>query len=237
MEKKICAECGEERVYESYPCGQKRWTCVPCRNRKAKERRERCGDDEKRRHREYSKKWSEKNPEKRRAIQQRYADSNRGALREKSERRRVANQDYYTKKSYEWKKKNPHKRSAQRKLQWAVKTGKIERPNFCSICKKKCSPCAHHENYDEPYSVSWLCKLCHGKIHGLKRVSGAIKVPVHVYEVKSDFDGVCKKCGEKMELKEYSSGRRDWLCRPCERKRLMEYKKKKKQNKTAAACT
>ena len=43
------------------------------------------------------------------------------------------------------------------------KRGKIK-PSFCSICL---SPNAqkHHDDYDKPLEVRWLCRKCHVELH------------------------------------------------------------------------
>lgn len=51
----------------------------------------------------------------------------------------------------------------------AFTSGKLTRPDNCSMCKKKCVPDAHHEDYDKPIEVIFLCKRCHYDIHVKKR--------------------------------------------------------------------
>ncbi len=38
-------------------------------------------------------------------------------------------------------------------------------PVQCTMCRKKCRPVAHHDNYFEPTVVRWLCRSCHSKWH------------------------------------------------------------------------
>jgi hypothetical protein len=44
-----------------------------------------------------------------------------------------------------------------------VKKGKIPKQP-CAICKSPFTE-AHHENYNKPFEVVWLCKKHHAKIH------------------------------------------------------------------------
>ncbi len=50
-------------------------------------------------------------------------------------------------------------------LRYAVKTGKIKRPEKCSKCDVRCKPLGHHPDYSKPYEVVWLCHRCHGQLH------------------------------------------------------------------------
>lgn len=62
-----------------------------------------------------------------------------------------------------WKTKHPKKVRAQRKLQQAVKNKKIIKLP-CEYCKST-KVIAHHDNYNEPFNVRWVCKTHHRKIH------------------------------------------------------------------------
>ena len=64
-----------------------------------------------------------------------------------------------------YRQKNREKTIAESKLDYAVKYGKLNRPNECSICKKKCTPHGHHFDYSKPLEVIWVCSACHSNIH------------------------------------------------------------------------
>lgn len=68
-------------------------------------------------------------------------------------------------RSSEWDKKNPEKRRAHDRAMYAVKTGKLIRPDKCSKCGIKCKPHAHHEDYSKALEVVWLCSVCHFYFH------------------------------------------------------------------------
>ena len=68
-------------------------------------------------------------------------------------------------------KKNPEKIKAEAKLRYAVKTGKIKKPNICSGCGlffPSRRLYAHHDDYNKPLEVRWFCPYCHRLIHYLK---------------------------------------------------------------------
>lgn len=58
--------------------------------------------------------------------------------------------------------KYPERYAARKKLQQAVKKGLIQKPERCELCNRKRYITAHHEDYEEPLEVMWLCRECHG---------------------------------------------------------------------------
>jgi hypothetical protein len=60
---------------------------------------------------------------------------------------------------------NPKKAHANYLLCYAVRMNRITRPNNCDICNNETLVFGHHENYEKPYDVKWLCRKCHGKAH------------------------------------------------------------------------
>lgn len=71
---------------------------------------------------------------------------------------------------------NPEKHRARKRLSAAVKSGRIIKPGACDRCGAvaRSGPQdwrhplrleAHHDNYDEPLIVRWLCPACHSVIH------------------------------------------------------------------------
>jgi hypothetical protein len=58
---------------------------------------------------------------------------------------------------------------AHSRLNWAIKTKKIDRPNVCSICKENKRIVGHHQDYAKPLKVLWICHKCHKAIHNKKQ--------------------------------------------------------------------
>jgi hypothetical protein len=63
-----------------------------------------------------------------------------------------------------WREKNPRAVRAHSLVNKALVRGKLKRPDKCQQCGKRCKPHAHHEDYEKPLEVIWLCPPCH-KIH------------------------------------------------------------------------
>ncbi|MFA5652251.1 MAG: hypothetical protein WC933_02710 [Candidatus Paceibacterota bacterium] len=58
-----------------------------------------------------------------------------------------------------WREKYPQKYKAHHIVFCALRANKIKKQN-CFICGNKKTE-AHHENYDKPLDVVWLCKKHH----------------------------------------------------------------------------
>lgn len=60
---------------------------------------------------------------------------------------------------------DPQKLHARNLLNSAVRHGKIKRPLSCEKCGAVGMVYGHHEDYDKPLDVQWLCADCHGERH------------------------------------------------------------------------
>jgi len=47
----------------------------------------------------------------------------------------------------------------------ALKDGIITRPSICELCHSCGRIIGHHEDYNKPIDVLWLCDSCHKKVH------------------------------------------------------------------------
>jgi len=55
---------------------------------------------------------------------------------------------------------------AQQLVNYAVRTGKLVRPDSCEICYKTSVKInGHHDNYSKLLEVVWVCTSCHRKMH------------------------------------------------------------------------
>ena len=67
-----------------------------------------------------------------------------------------------------WLSNNSDKRAAYVILGNAVRGGRKDKPDSCSICGcKHYRIHGHHEDYTKPLDVIWCCPQCHADIHRL----------------------------------------------------------------------
>jgi len=67
------------------------------------------------------------------------------------------------------KRKDGIKQKARDTLRTEVRAKRIIVPTKCDICNSTDKIQGHHENYNNPLKVMWICQLCHQEIHRLKR--------------------------------------------------------------------
>lgn len=133
-----------------------------------KETKERCHrwyEQNKERVRATAKRWEIANSEKYALIKQRFKEKHREKINERSRQWRKENPLLYAVRMAVWASKNKEKVRAKRKAQYYVKTGKLIRPNNCSVCGRETKVSGHHSDYNKPLSVEWLCGSCHRKRH------------------------------------------------------------------------
>jgi hypothetical protein len=92
--------------------------------------------------------WYKRNPEKVRTLMREWEAVNHA--------RRLA-----------YRRKRTPQMRARDAVKYALRVGKLTRPDRCERCKKPCKPQAHHADYSKKLEVEWLCKTCHGKEHRL----------------------------------------------------------------------
>jgi hypothetical protein len=106
----------------------------------------------------------------RRILSSVYKQNNIEEIREKDRRRkkifRATHKGYKTEEYREYCRKNPEKVKAQQKLNSAIRYKKIKKEP-CMFCGKKFVH-GHHEDYNKPLEVDWMCPPCHYKYHLLK---------------------------------------------------------------------
>lgn len=61
------------------------------------------------------------------------------------------------------RRQDPKKRSARNKLNAAIRNNQITRQP-CEVCGKE-KVDAHHDDYDKPLEVRWLCRTHHSRLH------------------------------------------------------------------------
>lgn len=60
------------------------------------------------------------------------------------------------------RKKYPDRHNARMKVKRAIKSGRMTRPETCSVCLQGDVRIeGHHEDYSKPLDVIWMCRRCH----------------------------------------------------------------------------
>lgn len=98
--------------------------------------------------------WYWKNVEKVRKKSREYA--------RKPEAKETANK---ARRKYRKSEQFKFKNKARGAFERAIIYGFIKRPSTCERCLKVCKPDGHHEDYNKPLEVKWLCKTCHMQAH------------------------------------------------------------------------
>tara|TARA_R100000808_G_C2020349_1_gene68822 strand:+ start:106 stop:462 length:357 start_codon:yes stop_codon:yes gene_type:complete len=61
---------------------------------------------------------------------------------------------------------DPHKKKATTAVNNSIRDGNLVRPDTCELCHQAISRIeAHHDDYDRPLQVRWLCAICHRRLH------------------------------------------------------------------------
>ena len=93
----------------------------------------------------------------------RYSDpKRRKALVTASSNWKKKNPERHAELAREYRKRHPEKTTAQNRLNYAIKKGKIKRLP-CEVCGTTKKVHAHHVSYEPEdwYDVRWLCYVCH----------------------------------------------------------------------------
>lgn len=75
-----------------------------------------------------------------------------------------------------YSKPHPHVAAAYMRVQRAIKSGLLIRPDACSLCGRACKPEAAHTDYSRPLDVRWLCRQCHRREDAVNPKGGVRKL-------------------------------------------------------------
>lgn len=88
-----------------------------------------------------------------------YSQTEKGRLTEQRRNQKDGRREYRKQKLIEYRNKFRQRSLAHSKVQYALRAGKlIKKP--CGVCGSEKSE-AHHEDYDKPLDVMWLCRIHH----------------------------------------------------------------------------
>jgi hypothetical protein len=92
-------------------------------------------------------------------------DRQRGALEHRKQANRIRAAATPPRPAKQWREAHPEKYRAHVIVGNALRDGKLGRGVACEACG--CAPPleAHHDDYDKPLHVRWLCRDCHAAHH------------------------------------------------------------------------
>lgn len=124
----------------------------------------------------YMKEWRKKNKDHIKAYKTRYNAENKDKVSKWNHDKYLRHKNEYLKKHKEYldehraevneRRRTYKKRKtdyAGNKLNYAVRTGEIKR-RPCEVCGATEAE-AHHDNYNNPLEIRWLCKAHHSEWH------------------------------------------------------------------------
>lgn len=155
METKVCTKCKSELQISMFRTridrgGKPRSACKKCEYEQCAPYREM--NREKIREKNYAYKNSTRGKQTSAAHRMTY---NTGEEKKKSDRAAAI----------KYRAKNKHRVSASNTLIKSVMRGDIVRPALCQECGKQAPLDGHHDDYNKPLEVRWLCRSCHKALH------------------------------------------------------------------------
>jgi len=212
---KVCSYCGKRKYRDKFVTGR---MCKTCKIEYDEKRYLEKKDEIDSRMREYGK--TERGYEVNRGASLKYGRSiGRGKVTNRAETTRV----WYAKlkedpEAYE---RHLYKCRAQSKVAYAIKTSKLVR-GPCEVCGST-NVHAHHDDYDKPLEVRWLCSLHHGITRRLEeyllkatehkairhalRTGTLVKKDCFVCQATKNIEGYCENYNEPFKV--------IWLCEVC----------------------
>ena len=122
-----------------------------------------CGICKKCKCRDYMRRWyATKSPEERRVMRE-GRDKGRERARDRERDNSPARREAHRARCEEWRLRNPDKTRAHRIINSAIARGEVVRQP-CEVCGAE-KVHAHHDSYNQPLAVRWLCPVHHAAVH------------------------------------------------------------------------
>lgn len=99
------------------------------------------------------------------SVQSRNLERHRTVNREFMRKARAKDPDKFRARERSFCRRKDIRVQARAVVNNAVKNGQLKRPNNCQECGREKRLTAHHNDYNKPLEVRWLCYECHGKYH------------------------------------------------------------------------
>lgn len=99
------------------------------------------------------------------SIRTRDAENHRAKRRESARRAYAKNPEKLRAAWRNRPQRTGPKPVARQMVYLALRIGALVRPEVCECCGERKKLTAHHEDYQKPLDVQWLCHLCHAEKH------------------------------------------------------------------------
>lgn len=109
--------------------------------------------------------WHQNNKDRARVVNKSWRRRNADKVAIYAGRWASKNRSKVVQRANNWIKRNPQKYRAHQAVKYAIRVGKLVRPNTCQRCGSERSIHAHHEDYSKKLDVLWLCHACHVDVH------------------------------------------------------------------------
>ncbi|ADH03232.1 endonuclease [Bacillus phage W.Ph.] len=177
---KKCNFCKEEKRLEDFPFNgrakrdgtrSRSSKCRVCTREMSRKYKQKHYENNKQDYYERNKTKRLENPEEVAAYQKQYYEDHKEELKVKqkaysqTDAGLEARQRAYDK--YRNTTEGKIKEKARSVVNHAVRDGKLIKPDCCDLCKTEGPVEGHHEDYNKPLEVIWVCKQCHEDIHHL----------------------------------------------------------------------
>ena len=114
----------------------------------------------------YDKKYREKYKDRIKLYQEGYYENNKQKIKKIQQKKYQINKNSIKQKIKKYKKKYPEKIKAHNIANRGIK---IPEGQLCVICKKRLAKHKHHNDYDKPLEVLFVCVKCHWRLHNEKK--------------------------------------------------------------------
>jgi hypothetical protein len=112
---------------------------------------------------EYNKKYYAKNKERENARAKAWREANREKIKEYNKKYKTSHKELVNSLLKKDKAKHSEEHKIRKRICEAIRRGSLERQP-CEVCGSMPTE-AHHDNYNEPYNITWLCRRHHVDWH------------------------------------------------------------------------
>ncbi|MBW1931449.1 MAG: hypothetical protein JRI56_00180 [Deltaproteobacteria bacterium] len=113
----------------------------------------------------YHRKYRQEHRAERAEYQRKWRQEHRARWAEYHRRWRHGHKAQVREYVQKWRQNNPEKVRAHNAVNCAIQAEELKPSVFCEECGLPAETQAHHEDYNKPLEVDWLCRSCHRQRH------------------------------------------------------------------------